>query len=143
MAKKRKKFPGESDSNVFARVASRAVREAREDNRGELEQPITVQFTKREFDQVLSALRYWQRDMDMDGLNTVLSESEIDTLCERINSGPLSPTKIFVSVRGGVAEVANEDAIPQNVAIEIVDFDSISQGDDYPSKESREYFAKQ
>jgi len=30
MAKKQKKFPGESDSNVFARVASRAVREARE-----------------------------------------------------------------------------------------------------------------
>lgn len=30
MSKKQKKFPGESDSNVFARVASRAVRESRE-----------------------------------------------------------------------------------------------------------------
>ena len=42
MAKKRKKFPGESDSNVFARVASKAVREAREDNQGELGQPIAL-----------------------------------------------------------------------------------------------------
>lgn len=38
--KKAKKWPGESDSIVFARVASRAVHAAREDNQGELGQSI-------------------------------------------------------------------------------------------------------
>jgi hypothetical protein len=48
--------------------------------------------------------------------------------------------KIFVTVSGGMAEV-HEETIPKGYEVEIIDFDNISQGDDYPSEEA-EQFAK-
>lgn len=54
---------------------------------------------------------------------------------------PLKLHKIFVSVRGGVAYV-EDDTVPKGIEIEIVDFDNIEAGDDYPSEEAREYFAE-
>jgi pullulanase/glycogen debranching enzyme len=36
---------------------------------------------------IIEALRYWQRDMDMDGFKSDLSSDEIDSLCEKLNFG--------------------------------------------------------
>jgi len=49
--------------------------------------------------------------------------------------------KIFITVSGGVAYVMEETA-PPGYVVEIIDFDNISAGDDFPSKEAREYCAK-
>lgn len=49
--------------------------------------------------------------------------------------------KIFVTVSGGCAYVM-EDTVPKGCEVEIIDFDNIEAGDDFPSKEAREYCAK-
>lgn len=46
--------------------------------------------------------------------------------------------KIFVTVKGGVADVC-EDTVPAGYTVEIIDFDNIEAGDDYPSDEARKY----
>jgi len=46
--------------------------------------------------------------------------------------------KIFITVSGGVAEVM-DDTIPPGYLAEVIDFDNIEAGDDFPSKEAREY----
>ena len=46
--------------------------------------------------------------------------------------------KVFVAVSGGVAYVM-EDTLPPGYVAEIIDFDNINAGDDFPSTESREY----
>ncbi|MSQ96785.1 MAG: hypothetical protein EXR98_19830 [Gemmataceae bacterium] len=60
-----------------------------------------VQFSKLELATVLSALRYWQRDLSdnpddgpispdhFDDVITPLTALEIDDLCQRINGGPV------------------------------------------------------
>jgi len=49
--------------------------------------------------------------------------------------------KIFVTVRGGCAYVI-EDTVPRGVAVEIIDFDNIRAGDEFPSDEAQVYCAK-
>jgi hypothetical protein len=49
--------------------------------------------------------------------------------------------KIFVTVSGGCAYVI-EDTVPQGFTVEIIDFDNIEAGDNFPSEEAREYCAK-
>ncbi len=49
--------------------------------------------------------------------------------------------KIFVTVSGGCAYVM-EDTVPQGCEVEIIDFDNIEEGDNFPSEEAREYCAK-
>ena len=46
--------------------------------------------------------------------------------------------KIFVTVSGGVANVC-EDTVPQGYEVEIIDFDNIEAGDEYPSNEAYNY----
>lgn len=46
--------------------------------------------------------------------------------------------KIFITVTGGVAEVC-ADTVPEGFEVEIIDFDNIEEGGDYPSKEAVEY----
>ena len=46
--------------------------------------------------------------------------------------------KIFIIVRGGVALVC-EDTVPEGFEVEIIDFDNIAVGDEYPSEEARAY----
>ena len=46
--------------------------------------------------------------------------------------------KIFVTVSGGCAYVMT-DTVPQGWEVEIIDFDNIEAGDDFPSAEAREY----
>ena len=46
--------------------------------------------------------------------------------------------KIFVTVSGGCAYVM-EDTVPKGFDVEIVDFDNIEAGDNFPSKEALEY----
>lgn len=46
--------------------------------------------------------------------------------------------KIFVTVSGGVAEV-QEDTVPEGYKVEIIDFDNIEAGDEYPSQEAVQY----
>jgi hypothetical protein len=46
--------------------------------------------------------------------------------------------KIFVTVTGGCAYVMR-DTVPQDCEVEIIDFDNIKDGDDFPSGEAREY----
>lgn len=48
--------------------------------------------------------------------------------------------KIFVTVYGGCAYVM-DDTVPGGLAVEIIDFDNIEAGDDFPSAEAREYCA--
>jgi hypothetical protein len=50
--------------------------------------------------------------------------------------------KIFVIVSGGVAEVC-EDTVPQGYEVEIIDFDNIRDGDEYPSPEAVKYATKE
>ena len=50
--------------------------------------------------------------------------------------------KIFVVVRGGVA-YSMEDTVPPGYVVEIIDFDNIEDGDEYPSDEARAYCANQ
>jgi hypothetical protein len=52
-----------------------------------------------------------------------------------------SGRKIFVIVNQGVAEVV-EDTVPSGWAVEIIDLDSIREGDDYPSAESGRYIRR-
>lgn len=49
--------------------------------------------------------------------------------------------KIFVTVTGGCAHVM-DDTIPRGYDVEIIDFDNIEAGDDFPSPEAREYCDK-
>jgi hypothetical protein len=49
--------------------------------------------------------------------------------------------KVFVTVRGGCAYVV-EDTVPSGYTVEIVDFDNIVAGQDFPSEEAREYCTK-
>ena len=49
--------------------------------------------------------------------------------------------KIFVTVHGGCAYVV-EDTVPQGVAVEVIDFDNIGAGSDFPSDEARVYCTK-
>lgn len=49
--------------------------------------------------------------------------------------------KIFVTVSGGCAYIM-EDTVPAGVVVEIIDFDNIEGGDEFPSKEAREYCSK-
>jgi hypothetical protein len=46
--------------------------------------------------------------------------------------------KIFITVSGGCAYVM-EDTVPLGYVAEIIDFDNIGAGDDFPSDEAREY----
>jgi hypothetical protein len=46
--------------------------------------------------------------------------------------------KIFITVFGGCAYVM-EDTVPKGFVAEIIDFDNIEGGDDFPSQEAREY----
>jgi hypothetical protein len=50
-------------------------------------------------------------------------------------------SKIFVTVSGGCAYVM-EETVPQGCEVEIIDFDDIEAGDNFPSEEAREYCAK-
>lgn len=49
--------------------------------------------------------------------------------------------KIFVTVVGGCAYVM-EDTVPSGHEVEIIDFDNIEAGDNFPSREAREYCSK-
>ncbi len=49
--------------------------------------------------------------------------------------------KIFVTVVGGCAYVI-EDTVPPGCEVEIIDFDNIEAGDDFPSTEASEYCAE-
>jgi hypothetical protein len=49
--------------------------------------------------------------------------------------------KIFITVSGGVAYVM-EDTLPPGYTAEIIDFDNIDAGSDFPSHEAREYCLK-
>jgi hypothetical protein len=49
--------------------------------------------------------------------------------------------KIFVTVSGGCAYVI-EDTVPQGFEVEIIDFDNIEAGDNFPSDEARDYCAR-
>jgi hypothetical protein len=49
--------------------------------------------------------------------------------------------KIFVTVTGGVAEVC-EDTVPYGYEVEIIDFDNIKAGDEYPSVEAAQYISQ-
>lgn len=49
--------------------------------------------------------------------------------------------KIFVTVSGGVAYVA-EDSVPFGYVVEIIDFDNIDAGASFPSEEARDYCAR-
>ena len=48
------------------------------------------------------------------------------------------PKKIFVTVSGGVAYV-QEDSVPAGYEVEIIDFDNIQAGDQFPSDEAENY----
>jgi hypothetical protein len=88
---KKTKWRGESDANVFARVASREVRTLREAT------TIRAEFSAREWDTVLAALRLWQTESAhiADGAGFIasiaeehgdpLTNAEVDRLIERIN----------------------------------------------------------
>jgi hypothetical protein len=49
--------------------------------------------------------------------------------------------KIFVTVSGGCAYVI-EGTVPQGFTVEIIDFENIEAGDNFPSEEAREYCTK-
>jgi hypothetical protein len=49
--------------------------------------------------------------------------------------------KIFVTVSGGSAYVM-DDTVPKGFEIEIIDFDNIEAGDNFPSEEARLYCRK-
>jgi hypothetical protein len=49
--------------------------------------------------------------------------------------------KIFVTVSGGCAYVM-EDTVPQGFELEVIDFDNIEAGDNFPSAEALEYCAE-
>ena len=49
--------------------------------------------------------------------------------------------KLFITVSGGV-EYVMEDTVPRGYVAEIIDFDNIDAGDEFPSKEAREYRTK-
>lgn len=53
----------------------------------------------------------------------------------------MAPKKIFVTVSGGCAYVIDE-TVPQGFEVEIIDFDNIEAGDDFPSEEARAYCAR-
>jgi hypothetical protein len=46
--------------------------------------------------------------------------------------------KIFITVSGGCAYVM-EGTVPAGYVAEIIDFDNIEAGDDFPSSEARKY----
>jgi hypothetical protein len=49
--------------------------------------------------------------------------------------------KVFITVSGGVAYVM-EDTVPRGYVAEIIDFDDIEAGDEFPSKEALAYCIK-
>jgi hypothetical protein len=132
MAKKIKKFPGESDSNVFARVASRAVREAREDNRGELGQTIRTERADllRELENLADAARLvvsrWSSGDLADAVNGLRVDAspawKLVRMAKKQKSSP-----VFVVISGGVAEVVSE-TVPAGMEVEIIDYDNLKAG---------------
>jgi hypothetical protein len=46
--------------------------------------------------------------------------------------------KIFITVSGGVAYVM-EDTVPAGYEVEVIDFDNIEEGDNFPSKQALDY----
>lgn len=59
---------------------------------------------------------------------------------ERCGLGAIPVQKIFVTVSGGVAYVV-EDTVPRGYEVEIIDFDNIGAGDDFPSDQALRYCA--
>jgi hypothetical protein len=55
--------------------------------------------------------------------------------------GESKMNKIFVTVSGGCAYVI-EDTVPRDFTVEIIDFDNIEAGDNFPSEEALEYCTK-
>jgi hypothetical protein len=55
-----------------------------------------------------------------------------------VRRGTEAMKKIFVTVSGGCAYVM-EDTVPSGYELEVIDFDNIQAGDDFPSPEAREY----
>jgi hypothetical protein len=111
--------------------------------------PAGIVFSIAEFDTVLAALRLWGREHEQAPPEIValslehgegLTAFAVDRLCERINCG--APQKVFVTVSGGVAEV-DEDTTPHGIEIEIVDFDNIKEGDEFPSLEAKARYSEQ
>jgi hypothetical protein len=49
--------------------------------------------------------------------------------------------KIFVTVSGGCAYVI-EDTVPQGFTVQVIDFDNIEAGDNFPSEDAHEYCTK-
>ncbi len=49
--------------------------------------------------------------------------------------------KIFITVSGGVAYII-VDTVPPGFVAEIIDFDNIGAGEDFPSEQAREYCAQ-
>lgn len=49
--------------------------------------------------------------------------------------------KLFITVSGGSAYVM-EDTVPEGVTVEVIDFDNIEAGDNFPSDEARDYCAR-
>ena len=49
--------------------------------------------------------------------------------------------KIFVTVSGG-CDYAMEDTVPRGYELEVIDFDNIEAGDNFPSLEAQEYCKK-
>jgi hypothetical protein len=48
--------------------------------------------------------------------------------------------KIFVTVSGGCAYTMG-DTVPEGYELEVIDFDNIEAGDDFPSVEAQKYCA--
>ena len=55
-----------------------------------------------------------------------------------VENQAVNKNKILVTVSGGVAYIM-EDTVPPGYVAEIIDFDNINAGDDFPSSEAREY----
>jgi hypothetical protein len=60
------------------------------------------------------------------------SDEAVCKVCHEINK------KIFVTVTGGIADVM-EETVPEGYEVEVIDFDNINAGDDFPSEEAKEY----
>ena len=63
------------------------------------------------------------------------------TAADELEMEYLPVAKLFVTVRGGCAYVM-EDTVPPGCLVEIIDFDNINVGAEFPSREAREYCSK-
>lgn len=93
-------------------------------------------FDARELATVLAALRYWQTDMDrLGGFNAAhdhiatgagtfdaLTEEEIDTLCERINTS--GNPEIAIILEGGLVQCVVTDGDIVGLSYEVIDYDT-------------------